>query len=161
MHKDMVPRQYLLQYSSPAHMACIRKTRLGTSTSYKEGKMTGKKRDESLPEQSAEWKPLPSTEEEFPSGCHPRMIWFPRELCTLVSRHEQRPRLLTAVPSPGSICESSGAHSCAPATLGSSSLTSAWHSGHSISSHLLPGLSKNLHSIILTPVCHAGACSLP
>lgn len=91
--------------------------------------MTGKKRDESLPEQSAEWKPLPSTEEEFPSGCHPRKICFPGEVCTPVSRHERCPCLLTAVPSPGSICKPSGAYSSAPAALGSSSLAAAWQGG--------------------------------
>lgn len=117
-----------LPCTTPAHMARIRHwrpSRLGASTQYEERERTGDERDESLPEQSAEWKPLPSPEEEFPSGCHPRMICFPSKVCTPVSRRERCPCLLTAVPVPGSICEPSGASSSAPVTL-SSSLLSPW-----------------------------------
>ena len=117
----------LLQYSSPAHMACIRQSRLGASTWYKEGKMTGKKRDENLPEQSTKWKLLSSTKTEFPSGCLPRVICFPGKVRTPVLRCEQCPCLPTAVPLPGSVWEPSGAYSSAPAALGSSSLASARH----------------------------------
>lgn len=128
------------------------------------GKRLEIKRDESLPEQAAEWKPLPSTKEEFPSGCHPRMLCFPGEVCTLVSRREQCPCLRTAVPSPGSIWEPSGAYSSAPAALGSSSPASARHgrADGGASSHLLTSSSEtHPHDTIPTPVCSAGACSPP
>lgn len=153
----------LQQYSSPAHTAYTRQSRLGANAWYKDGEMTGKKKgDESLPEQSAEWKPLPSAEEEFPSGCHPRMICFPSKFCTPVSRCKQCPGQLPAVPSPGSICEPSGANSSAPD--GSAAPGSLQHStvDSGASSHLITSSSKTyLQDTISTPVCSAGACSPP
>lgn len=112
MHTDTVPRELPLPCSSPAHMACNRHQRQGVW--HEEGERAGEKKDRSLSKQSAEWKLLPSTKEEFSSGCHPRTVCFPK-VCAPILRCVWCPCLLTAVPLPGSICEPSGASSSAPA----------------------------------------------